>query len=77
MTRGGCRRAPADREGHPEIRGIPARARTGGRGAVLWTGAAVAVAALLGARAHFWAPPTLLIYALLVATVRVHVVTDE
>ena len=30
MPRGGCRRAPADRAGHPEIRGIPARARTGG-----------------------------------------------
>ncbi len=74
-------------------RGMPPRAgRSGGspgdpwdpgpgahrrRGAVLWAGAAVAVAALLGARAHFWTPPTLLIYALLVATFACMVVTDE
>ncbi len=76
-----------------DARGMPTRAsRSGGspgdpwdpgpgahrrRGAVLWTGAAVTVAALLGARAHFWAPPTPMIYALLVATFACLVVTDE
>jgi hypothetical protein len=37
----------------------------------------VAVAALLGARAHFWTLPTPMIYALLVATFACIVVTDE
>jgi hypothetical protein len=76
-----------------DARGMPMRAsRSGGspgdpwdpgpgarrrRGAVLRTGAAVAVAALLGARAHFWTLPTPMIYALLVATFACIVVTDE
>ncbi|MGN9782876.1 hypothetical protein ACTMTF_15695 [Nonomuraea sp. ZG12] len=54
-------------------RGAPRRRR----GAVLWAGAAGAVAALLGARAHFWTPATPMIYALLVTTFACMVVTDE
>jgi hypothetical protein len=46
-------------------------------GAVLWTGAAVAVAALLGARAHLWEPSMIVIYALLAAALVCGVVTDE
>ncbi|WP_186404310.1 hypothetical protein [[Actinomadura] parvosata] len=46
-------------------------------GAALWTGAAVAVAALLGARAHLWEPATGVIYALLTAALVCGVVTDE
>ncbi|WP_143043575.1 hypothetical protein [Nonomuraea jiangxiensis] len=43
----------------------------------LWTGAAVTVAALLGARAHVWEPATALVYALLTAALVCTVVTDE
>ncbi|WP_336205786.1 hypothetical protein [Nonomuraea sp. LPB2021202275-12-8] len=73
--------------------GMPARAsRSGGSpgdpwdpgpgarrrgGAVLWTGAVVAVAALLGARAHLWTPATAVVYALLAATFVCGLVTDE
>ncbi|MGN9841887.1 hypothetical protein ACTMTI_27545 [Nonomuraea sp. H19] len=46
-------------------------------GAALWTGATVAVAALLGARAHLWEPATGMIYALLTAALVCGVVTDE
>ncbi|NRQ30999.1 hypothetical protein HII36_04010 [Nonomuraea sp. NN258] len=46
-------------------------------GAALWTGAAVAVAALLGARAHLWEPATGVIYALLTAALVLGVVTGE
>ncbi|MEO3869087.1 hypothetical protein ABGB18_09680 [Nonomuraea sp. B12E4] len=44
---------------------------------VLWAGAAVAVGALLGARAHLWEPATGLVYALLTAALVCTVVTDE
>lgn len=46
-------------------------------GAALWTGATVAVAALVGARAHLWEPDTGLVYALLTAALVCGVVTDE
>ncbi|MEV0613280.1 hypothetical protein AB0I81_08120 [Nonomuraea sp. NPDC050404] len=46
-------------------------------GAALWTGAAVAVAALLGARAHLWEPAVGVIYALLTAALVLGIVTDE
>ncbi|GAA3537985.1 hypothetical protein GCM10022419_017440 [Nonomuraea rosea] len=46
-------------------------------GAALWTGAAVAVAALLGARAHLWEPATGVVYGLLTAALVCGVVTDE
>ncbi|GGS69530.1 hypothetical protein GCM10010176_010110 [Nonomuraea spiralis] len=46
-------------------------------GAALWTGAAMAVAALLGARAHLWEPPMPIVYALLTAALVCGVVTDE
>jgi hypothetical protein len=45
--------------------------------AALWTGAAAAVAALLGARAHLWEPAMGVIYALLAAALVCGVVTDE
>jgi len=45
--------------------------------AALWTGATVAVAALLGARAHLWHPATGMVYALLAVTFVCGVVTDE
>nr|SBO99131.1 hypothetical protein BN4615_P8647 [Nonomuraea gerenzanensis] len=48
-----------------------------GAGAALWTGAAVAVVALLGARAHLWEPATGVVYALLTAALVCGVVTDE
>jgi hypothetical protein len=37
----------------------------------------VAVAALLGARAHLWEPATVVVYALLTAALVCGVVTDE
>ncbi|MBF8190472.1 hypothetical protein ITP53_33115 [Nonomuraea sp. K274] len=46
-------------------------------GAALWAGAAMAVVALLGARAHLWEPATGLVYALLTAALVCGVVTDE
>ncbi|NUP64875.1 MAG: hypothetical protein HOW71_22205 [Nonomuraea sp.] len=46
-------------------------------GAALWTGVAVTVAALLGARAHLWEPATPVVYALLTAALVCGVVTDE
>ncbi|MFG1709932.1 hypothetical protein ACFLIM_42885 [Nonomuraea sp. M3C6] len=46
-------------------------------GAALWAGAAVAVAALLGARAHLWEPATGVVYALLTTALVCGVVTDE
>ncbi|MFI6322206.1 hypothetical protein ACIBG8_32045 [Nonomuraea sp. NPDC050556] len=42
-----------------------------------WVGAALAVAVLVGARAHLWEPPVVLIYALLVAAIVCPLVTDE
>ncbi|MEV0380966.1 hypothetical protein [Nonomuraea sp. NPDC050643] len=60
--------------GDPWDPGHGARPR---EGAALWTGAAVAVAALLGARAHLWEPATGVIYALLTAALVCGVVTDE
>ncbi|TMR99316.1 hypothetical protein [Nonomuraea basaltis] len=60
--------------GDPWDPGPGARPRAG---AVLWTGAAVAVAALLGARAHLWEPATGVIYGLLTAALVCGVVTDE
>ncbi|MCA2220189.1 hypothetical protein [Nonomuraea aurantiaca] len=47
------------------------------RGPALHTGAAVAVAALVGARAHLWEPSTLTLSALLAAVLVCGVVTDE
>jgi hypothetical protein len=40
-------------------------------------GAAVAIAALLGARAHLWEPATGIVYGLLTAALVCGVVTDE
>ncbi|MEU7747295.1 hypothetical protein [Nonomuraea sp. NPDC049158] len=47
------------------------------RGPVLHAGAAVAVAALVGARAHLWEPSTVTLCALLAAVLVCGVVTDE
>ncbi|TDD02126.1 hypothetical protein E1292_24230 [Nonomuraea deserti] len=47
------------------------------RTGALWAGAAVAVAALLAARAHLWEPATAAVYALLTAALVLGVVTDE
>lgn len=60
--------------GDPWDPGSGARPR---RGAALWTGAAVAVAALVGARAHLWEPTTGVVYGLLTAALVCGVVTDE
>ncbi|WP_043613941.1 hypothetical protein [Nonomuraea candida] len=60
--------------GDPWDPGHGARPR---EGAALWTGAAIAVVALLGARAHLWEPATGLVYALLTAALVLGVVTDE
>ncbi|MFI6174929.1 hypothetical protein ACIA8R_05270 [Nonomuraea sp. NPDC051191] len=65
---------PGGSPGDPWDPGRGARPRGG---AALWTGAAVAVAALLGARAHLWEPPMPIIYALLTAALVCGVVTDE
>ncbi|MEV4106286.1 hypothetical protein [Nonomuraea sp. NPDC049695] len=60
--------------GDPWDPGHGARPR---EGAALWTGAAVAVAALVGARAHLWEPGTAVIYVLLTAALVCGVVTGE
>ncbi|WP_346101156.1 hypothetical protein [Nonomuraea maheshkhaliensis] len=60
--------------GDPWDPGLGTRAR---KGAVLWTGAVVAVVALLGARAHLWEPATGIVYLLLAAALVCGVVTDE
>ncbi|KAB8192220.1 hypothetical protein FH608_026365 [Nonomuraea phyllanthi] len=60
--------------GDPWDPGPAARPR---EGAALWAGAAVAVAALVGARAHLWEPATGIVYALLTAALVCGVVTDE
>ncbi|WP_433431182.1 hypothetical protein [Nonomuraea sp. CA-141351] len=55
----------------------PGRGACPREGAALWTGAAVAVAALVGARAHLWEPGTAVIYALLTVALVCGVVTGE
>lgn len=65
---------PGGSPGDPWDPGRGARPRGG---AALWTGAAVAVAALLGARAHLWEPAIAVVYALLTAALVCGVVTDE
>lgn len=55
----------------------PGRGARRREGAALWTGAAVAVAALVGARAHLWEPATVVVYTLLTAALVCGVVTDE
>ncbi len=60
--------------GDPWDPGLGTRPR---KGAVLWTGAVVAVVALLGARAHLWEPATGTVYVLLAAALVCGVVTDE
>jgi hypothetical protein len=55
----------------------PGRGARPREGAALWTGAAVAVVALLGARAHLWEPATGVVYVLLTAALVCGVVTDE
>ncbi|WP_344886024.1 hypothetical protein [Nonomuraea antimicrobica] len=55
----------------------PGRGARPREGAVLWTGAAMAVAALLGARAHLWEPAVGVVYALLTVALVCGVVTDE
>ncbi|WP_188187249.1 hypothetical protein [Nonomuraea sp. SYSU D8015] len=67
-------RCPGGSPGDPWDPGLGTRRRAG---AALWTGAAVAVAALVGARAHLWEPTTGMIYGLLTAALVCGVVTDE
>ncbi|MGW0806364.1 hypothetical protein [Nonomuraea sp. NPDC002799] len=67
-------RRPGGSPGDPWDPGRGPRSR---EGAVLWTGAAVAVAALVGARAHLWEPSTAVVYALLTVALVCGVVTDE
>ncbi|MEV4803434.1 hypothetical protein AB0K18_25810 [Nonomuraea sp. NPDC049421] len=55
----------------------PGRSARPREGAMLWTGAAVAIAALLGARAHLWEPATGIVYGLLTTALVCGVVTDE
>ncbi|MEV0593543.1 hypothetical protein [Nonomuraea cavernae] len=56
----------------------PGRRRTRPvRSVALWTGAGVAVAALVGARAHLWEPPAAVLCALVAATLVCGLVTDE
>ena len=55
----------------------PGRGMRRREGTLLWTGAAVAIAALLGARAHLWEPATGIVYGLLTAALVCGVVTDE
>ncbi|MFI7633448.1 hypothetical protein [Nonomuraea sp. NPDC049400] len=55
----------------------PGRGARPREGAALWTGAAMAVAALVGARAHLWEPGTAVVYALLTAALVCGVVTGE
>lgn len=55
----------------------PGRRAPRRRVTALWSGTAVAVAALLGARAHLWEPATAVLYALLAAALVCGVVTDE
>ncbi|MFC4009650.1 hypothetical protein ACFOY2_20655 [Nonomuraea purpurea] len=67
-------RRPGGSPGDPWDPGSGARR---GEGAVLWTGAIVAVAALVGARAHLWEPATGVVYGLLTVALVCGVVTDE
>ncbi|MFC5829073.1 hypothetical protein [Nonomuraea insulae] len=60
--------------GDPWDPGHGARPR---EGAALWTGTAVAVAGLVGARAHLWEPTTSVLYVLLAVALVLGVVTDE
>ncbi|MCK2217493.1 hypothetical protein MF672_027425 [Actinomadura sp. ATCC 31491] len=67
-------RRPGGSPGDPWDPGPGTRPRTG---AALWAGATLAVAALVGARAHLWEPATGWVYALLTAALVCGVVTDE
>lgn len=55
----------------------PGSGRRGPGVATLWTGAGLAIAALVAGRAHLWEPPTVLVYALLAAALVLALVTDE
>lgn len=69
-----ARARPGVPPGDPWDPGHGARKRGG---AALWTGAAIAIAALVGARAHLWEPGTLVLFVLLGTALVCALVTHE